>query len=144
MRSEQNRIDPVARITEKRLNRAASILKEGAQYERPPAQERLVELAQDLDRLLGEIESFSKIVYCQNPGIHAAACLLGQLGTNDVLRVLAGSVTWKRKLSKDHFYHAPSPAATFVLGNSVNGREAWKDWRGRSINSMSKTAQGPQ
>ena len=130
---EKSAIEPVACISEKRLKNAFSILKEGAQHERPPARERLVMLAQELDRILAEIELFSTVVYCAE----AAACLLDNYG---VLRMLAGSVIYeqggKRNLPHDRFWNAPSPAAGAVLGRSANGRVEWKDRQGRSINSI--------
>ena len=112
---------------------------EKAQHELPPAKERLEELAQDLARLLDEIEQFETIVYCGK----AAACRLG-----DVLRVLAGSMMWetgvhrtgkRARMSKDVFWPDPSSAARGALNlDSADGPKKWKDRAGRSIKTIRK------
>ncbi len=138
MAIEQSPIDPIAGITDERFNHAITILR-GAQDERSPARERIEALAQELERLLGEIELFRHVVYCGQ----AAGCLL----ENHVLRVLAGSVIWengsiqtwkKKKIFKDKFWNKPSPAAKAALNRDANGLEEWKDRGGRSIKAIRK------
>ena len=139
MAGEETPINPIALLSEERLKQAVAIL-QSAQHERPLAQERLKELAQNLVRLLDEIELFGHVVYCGQ----AAACLLD----NSVLRVLAGSIMWefvwhkprrRTRISKDVFWHASSPAAEAALNwNSASGPEKWKDRAGCSINAIHK------
>jgi len=137
MPREDSPIEPLALMTYERLAQAVTILQR-ARDERPVAQERLKVLAQELVCLLDEIELFNTIVYCGK----AAACLLDF----NVLRVLAGSIMWenggnrtrkKTRISKDEFWHKPSPAAAAALNRSTaNGKAEWKDRAGRSINAI--------
>ena len=139
MPGEESPIDPVALISDERLKHAVTVL-QSAPDERRLVQERLKSLAQELVRLLDEIELYATVVYCGE----AAACLL----PNRVLRVLAGSLlcmngwprTWKQtRISKDMFWRAPSPAAAAALNrNTANGMEEWKNRLGRSINAIYK------
>ena len=141
MVGQGNQVEPVAHISDERLKHAARIL-QSAQEERPLVQKRLRALAQELARLLDEIELFDTVVYCGE----AAACLLSP---HDVLRVLAGSIMWeggkwrgpwkKTKICKDVFWNKPSPAAEAALKRSTaNGLEEWKDRVGRSIHAIYK------
>ena len=130
---EESPIDFVALLSDERFKHAITIL-QSAQHELSPAKERLDELAQDLARLLDEIEQFETIVYCGK----AAACWLG-----DVLRVLAGSMMWetgfprtgkRTRISKDEFWKDPSSAARGALNlDSADGPKKWKDRSGCSI-----------
>jgi hypothetical protein len=38
----------------------------------------------------------------------------------------------------DHVFNSPSLAAAVVYGGSVNGRSAWADTNGRTINDLDK------
>lgn len=136
---EESPIEPVLRISDEGIKRAVIVL-QSAQDQRPLVRERLKSLAQELVRLLDEIELYGTVVYCGE----SAACLLH----NRVLRVLAGSVMWesiwrqprkRTRICQDEFWHAPSPAATAALNRSTaNGMEEWKDRFGRSINAIYK------
>ncbi|CAM3213390.1 GIY-YIG nuclease family protein [Lactiplantibacillus plajomi] len=41
-------------------------------------------------------------------------------------------------LQEDVLFGSPSSAASFVVGSSINGKEAWKDEQGRSLNEIEK------
>ena len=42
-------------------------------------------------------------------------------------------------LLEDTLFNSPSSAASFVTGSSINGKEAWKDAKGRSLNEIEKS-----
>ena len=139
MAGEESPIDFVPLLSDERLKHAVIILQR-AQQELSPAKERLEELAQDLARLLDEIEQFETIVYCGK----SAACLLDY----GVLRVLAGSMMWetgfprtgkRTRMSKDEFWPDPSSAARGALNlDSADGPKKWKDRAGNSIKAIRK------
>jgi hypothetical protein len=118
-------------ISEQRINDCMGILNRGEE-ERQLVKERIERLSVALLRVLDEIEEFGRVVYCKG----AAACWLD----NNVLKILAGSMRSTREpLEKDIYYHAPSPAATFILGRNSNGWKDWKDRRGKSIEDMRRS-----
>ncbi len=120
----------MGKISEDRLIECLNILKKGEQ-EQQIVKERIERLSFRLQDLLNEIEEFSAVVYCQE----AAALKLDY----KVLKLLSGSVRYNGDiLEKDMYYHAPSPAATFILGRSSNGREEWKDISGRPFDKLHK------
>lgn len=127
------------RITCDRVQGVLKIL-EKAQEEKPLVSQRLDLLSGQLEALMTEIEQFKNVHYCRD----AAACYLD----NAVVRVLSGSrvntATLSRHYSpdalesravepvdsgyvfvRDYFFHAPSPAASFILQRSAGPRE-WK------------------
>ena len=42
----------------------------------------------------------------------------------------------KLVLAQDHLFTSPSQAAAVLVGGSMNGREAWKNVAGKSINEI--------
>jgi len=134
-----------------RVQKVLTILEQAAQ-EQQIVQDRLKSLQADLERLFAEIEQFETVLYCRN----AAACRLDCA----VLQVLAGSSLpaknrflsreWMLKdgilaadgdrlvFTRDFVFDAPSPAASMILDRSANGREEWKDRKGRSMNKLSE------
>ena len=42
-------------------------------------------------------------------------------------------------LLEDMLFNSPSPAASFVTGYAINGKDSWKDEQGRSLNEIEKS-----
>lgn len=42
-------------------------------------------------------------------------------------------------LQENILFNSPSYAASFVIGGRINGKEAWKDNKGRSLNDIEKS-----
>ncbi|MCH1713949.1 DUF4357 domain-containing protein [Lactococcus petauri] len=42
-------------------------------------------------------------------------------------------------LLEDTLFNSPSSAASFVTGYSINGKDAWKDEKGRTLNEIEKS-----
>ena len=127
-------------IDSERVERVLGIL-EQAQKEKSLVKERLGMLANQLQDLLTEIEHFKRVYYCRD----VAACALD----NGVVRIVRGSRVNAPRLFgyrspdllkegilakedngyvfvRDYFFHAPSPAASFVLQRSAGPKE-WMD-----------------